>query len=144
MQHKWDYLGAPPERFTALAAEMARRVEPMAIVPTGQPRVYLAGDRAAPQLLVNSAEIEAAANLERADGEVVLVLDANLRAEKLIEGGVSVQRCRLQVRRDATASREHVRERRRRPLHCGEPNAGSLARDAPRRVSVRVSGEELR
>jgi capsular polysaccharide biosynthesis protein len=61
VQHKWDYLGAPPERFAALAAEMVRRVEPVAITPTGQQRVYLAGNPAARQLLVNSAEIEAAA-----------------------------------------------------------------------------------
>ena len=54
-------LTGPPDRFAAIVREMARRIEPIAAIPTGQDRVYLAPDRGSPRAPANAAEIEAAA-----------------------------------------------------------------------------------
>src|SRR5438045_1877927 len=55
--------------------------------------------------------------LERADGQVVLVLYEDLRAQQLVERAVAVERRRAQVRRDAKARLEHVGECRHMPIH---------------------------
>ena len=54
-------LTGPPDLFAAIVREMARRIEPIAAIPTGQDRVYLAPDRGSPRAPANAAEIEAAA-----------------------------------------------------------------------------------
>src|SRR5205823_6887240 len=54
-------LAAPPARFAEIVCEMARRIEPIAAIPTGQDRVYLAPGRGSPHAPVNAAEIAAAA-----------------------------------------------------------------------------------
>ena len=68
------------------------------------------GDDAATALVLLEAghEVDAASNLERADGEVVLVLDVDLGAHELIEGGVGVQWGAQEVRRDRLSGIEHV------------------------------------
>jgi capsular polysaccharide biosynthesis protein len=53
--------GAPSPRFVDLVREMARRAEPIAMVPTGQARIYLAPKPVAARKPVGSAVIEAAA-----------------------------------------------------------------------------------
>jgi predicted O-methyltransferase YrrM len=52
---------APPVRFTETVREMARRIEPVAAIATGQDKVHLAGSGQGPAALLNAAEIEAAA-----------------------------------------------------------------------------------
>src|SRR5207237_797657 len=54
-------LTGPPDRFAAIVREMTRRIEPIAAIPTGQDRVYLAPGRGSPRAPANAAEIEAAA-----------------------------------------------------------------------------------
>ena len=54
-------LTGPPDRFAAIVREMARLIEPIAAIPTGQDRVYLAPGRGSPRAPANAAEIEAAA-----------------------------------------------------------------------------------
>ena len=57
-------------------------------------------------------EVHAAAHLERAGRQVVLVLDAHLRAEKLGEPRVRVERRAGKVRPDSPRRGTHVAERR--------------------------------
>ena len=61
VHRKWDCEAASPERLAALVREMVRRAEPVAMVPTGQERVYLAHKPISSGGPVNSAEIRAAA-----------------------------------------------------------------------------------
>ena len=59
----------------------------------------------------------AAAHLERARGQVVLVLDEDLGAEQVVQRSVAVERRRSQVRRDAEPRIEHIGECRHVPIH---------------------------
>ena len=61
-------------------------------------------------------QVHSAADLERADRLMVLVLDEDLRPEQLVEQWVREERGRSQVGRDPAAGLEHVGEGRLFPL----------------------------
>jgi hypothetical protein len=91
------------------------------------------GDDAAPALVLAQLrdEVDAAADLEGADRQVVLVLDEDFGADELAQRAVRVERRRLQVRRDP-APRVHdvgegreLQQRRAHasPLSCSSASA---------------------
>ena len=67
-------------------------------------------DQPAPPLLLAELrhEVHAAADLERADRLVVLVLHPDLGAEQLVETRVRIERCRPEMRADPPARLEDV------------------------------------
>ena len=77
-------------------------------------------DQPAPPLLLAELrhEVDAAADLERADGLVVLVLHPDLGAKELVETRIRIERSRPQVRGDPSARLEDVGEGDRRPVHA--------------------------
>jgi hypothetical protein len=57
------------------------------------------------------------ANLERADGLVVLVLDEDVGAEQFVQGGVSVERRWAQMARYPVTRLQYLNKRWHLPLH---------------------------
>ena len=66
-------------------------------------------------------EVDAAANLERPDRLVVLVLHPDLGAEQLVEARIRIERSRPEMRADPPARLEDVGEGDRRPVHARRP-----------------------
>jgi hypothetical protein len=58
---RWEYIAGPPQRFAAIAREMAGRVAAAVATPTGSERIFLARKPHLLRKLVNTLEIEAAA-----------------------------------------------------------------------------------
>ena len=75
-------------------------------------------DQAALALMVGQLgdKVHAAADLERADRLVVLMLDVDLRADEIVQRRVAEQRRNPQVRSNPPTRREHVGEGRHRPV----------------------------
>src|SRR3984885_12622666 len=88
-------------------AEQVRRVGDRLAMVAGRRRDHA---RAALRRAELAHQVHAAADLERADWLVVLVLDPGPRAGQLVERRIAIQRGRAQVGGDALTGREHVSE----------------------------------